>query len=182
MNVRLTSIIAVATALLGAGCSKSEEQAEPTPAVEHLEHTATEAAEAPPVVKVPEGAKVFFVSPKDGEEVKGPLVDGKVSVKITMGVEGIQVKAAGEQVEGTGHHHLIVDGQHIALGSVVPKDDTHIHFGDGQTEAELMLAPGEHEITMQFADGAHLSYGDKLASTIKIKVTGDGTLAEAKPE
>ena len=38
---------------------------------------------------VPEGAKVFFVSPKDGETVTSP-------VKIQMGIEGMEVQPAGQ--------------------------------------------------------------------------------------
>ena len=62
-------------------------------------------------------------------------------------------------LEGTGHHHLIVDGKAVPKGSVVPADATHMHFGKGQTETTLKLPPGKHTLTLQFADGAHQSYG-----------------------
>ncbi|MBP6707250.1 MAG: DUF4399 domain-containing protein, partial [Achromobacter sp.] len=39
-----------------------------------------------------------------------------------------------------------------------------------QTETELKLAPGKHTLTMQFADGAHRSYGPDLSSTISVTV------------
>jgi hypothetical protein len=174
MNVRASSVIAMAVTLLGAACGKTEE--DPNGAgqvVERAQPASAAQPSPPPQVTPPSGARVFFVEPSDGAEVKGALVDGKVNVKFKMGAEGIKVQEAGQQVSGTGHHHLIVDGEHIALGAVVPKDDAHVHFGKGQTEAELMLAPGDHTITMQFADGAHLSYGNVLASTIKIKVVAD---------
>ena len=80
------------------------------------------------------------------------------------------MKPAGALVAGTGHHHVIVDGQPVEQGEVVPKDDTHIHFGDGSTETELELAPGEHTLTLQFADGMHRSYGRALSKTITITV------------
>ncbi len=108
--------------------------------------------------------RVFFVAPANGAEVKSP-------VKIKMGVEGIKVKPAGEVVEGTGHHHIIINGDSIAAGTVIPADETHRHFGKGQTETELKLDPGENKLTLQFADGAHRSYGEKLSATITIKVT-----------
>ena len=60
------------------------------------------------------------------------------------------------------------------MGTVVPKDDTHLHYGQAQTEAQLMLTPGPHTLTMQFADGAHMSYGPQMASTIKITVSSEG--------
>jgi hypothetical protein len=116
---------------LPAGTSASLEVAEPAPS--------SQPAAAPPAVTPPAGAKVFFIEPADGAEVKGPAVDGKVAVTIKMGTDKVAVQAAGQQVEGTGHHHLVIDGEHIALGSVVPKDDTHIHYGQGQTETSVML-------------------------------------------
>ena len=32
----------------------------------------------------------------------------------------------------------------VPLGTVVPADERHIHFGKGQTEAELKLKPGTY--------------------------------------
>lgn len=107
--------------------------------------------------------RVFFVEPEDGAEVAGP-------VKVVMGVEGMTVQPSGEVVEGTGHHHIIVNGGPMRAGQVIPTDDTHLHFGKGQTETTLELPPGDYELTMQFADGLHRSYGDELSDTINIKV------------
>jgi hypothetical protein len=56
-------------------------------------------------------------------------------------------------------------------GQAIPADDMHLHFGKGQTETEVTLKPGEHKLTLQFADGAHRSYGPKMSKTIKITVT-----------
>jgi hypothetical protein len=167
-------------ALSSLACSKSEPE---TPAVqasaEHAEHPAPAATAGQ--VTPPAGAKVFFVGVADGAELRGPVADGKVTVKVQMGAENIEVRAAGEQVAGTGHHHIIVDGAGVALGAVVPKDEQHLHFGQGQTEAELQLPAGEHTLTLQFADGAHLSYGPQLSSTIKVKVVEDAKAAAATP-
>lgn len=106
---------------------------------------------------------VYFVQPKDGAEV-GP------DVHVVMGSRGMRVKPAGEFVKGTGHHHLIIDGNPIPEGEVVPKDDHHMHFGKGQTKADIRLKKGEHTLTLQFADGLHRSYGPSLSSTVHITV------------
>jgi len=45
-----------------------------------------------------------------------------------------------------------------------------VHFGKGQTEAEVKLPPGNYKLTMQFADGFHLSYGKDMSATINIAV------------
>lgn len=108
---------------------------------------------------------VDFVFPKDGETVKSPF-------KVKMSVKGKTVRVAGEAPDEktTGHHHLIVDGAFTPAGQVIPTDDKHLHFGKGQTETEVKLPPGEHTLTLQFADGAHRSYGEPLSKTIKVKV------------
>ncbi|HMI90198.1 MAG TPA: DUF4399 domain-containing protein [Polyangiales bacterium] len=149
----------------------------PTPAAaeDHV-HPTAEVAAAIALPAVPAGAKVSFVAPRDGEKITGPLENGKVSVKVQMGAEGIAIKPAGAVETGSGHHHILIDAEPIAPGTVVPKDDTHLHFGQGQTEANVALAIGEHTLTMQLADGIHRSYGPALSSTIKINVTGAGTV------
>lgn len=106
---------------------------------------------------------VYFVNLKDGDVVKSPFV-------VQMGVTGMTVEPAGTVKEGTGHHHLIIDGNYIEKGQMVPKDETHLHFGKGQTVDTLSLSPGEHTLTLQFADGTHMSYGKDWSSTIKITV------------
>ena len=111
----------------------------------------------------PEGSKVMFGEPADGATVKSPL-------KVVFQVEGLTVKPAGTMEAGTGHHHLIIDDKAPAAGTAVAADDTHIHYGKGQTETEIELAPGKHTLTMQFANGAHISYGEQLSTTITVTV------------
>jgi Domain of unknown function (DUF4399) len=107
--------------------------------------------------------RVFFVEPKDGAEIEGP-------VKVVMGVEEMKIQPAGEVVEGTGHHHLLINQDFTPAGQVIATDDTHRHFGKGQTEEVLNLPPGSYKLTLQFADGLHRSYGKDFSSTINIKV------------
>jgi len=109
--------------------------------------------------------KVFFVSPRDKAKLKSP-------VAVQFGVKGMTVRPAGEDPldHTSGHHHLIIDGEAPAFGVPVAKDATHIHYGKGQTEASIELAPGKHTLTMQLADGAHLSYGAAMRSQIEIEV------------
>lgn len=120
-----------------------------------------------------EEAKVFFIEPADGATVESPF-------KIKMGVSGMEVKPAGETVEGTGHHHLIINGGALQAGKIVPSDEKHLHYGKGQTEAELELEPGEYDLTLQFADGVHASYGKPLSSTIHITVAGSEEATNSK--
>lgn len=126
--------------------------------------TADTANAVAPVPAIPEGAKVFFVNLKNGQKIKSPF-------KVKMGVSGIALDSAGVIKPASGHHHILIDaGDSLAEGTVVPKDSTHLHFGNAQKEAELKLTPGEHTITLQYADGIHRSYGGKLASSVKVTV------------
>src|SRR6201985_849305 len=118
----------------------------------------------PALPAVPAGAKVFFKNLKEGQTVKSPF-------KVEMGVDGMKLDTAGAIVAGTGHHHLVIDaGDSIPVGTVVPKDSTHLHFGKAQSSTEVTLAPGKHVLTLQFADGIHRSYGGAMATTINITV------------
>ncbi len=51
----------------------------------------------------PEGAQVYFISPKDGDAVRSP-------VTVVFGLKGMGVAPAGADKSGTGHHHLLIDG------------------------------------------------------------------------
>lgn len=106
---------------------------------------------------------VSFLNLTEGQEVSSPVL-------VKMGVAGMEVQPAGEIVKNTGHHHMIIDGDFIKTGDPVPANATHIHYGKGQLEANLDLAPGEHTLTLQFANGLHQSYGEAWSKTITINV------------
>ena len=110
-----------------------------------------------------DGQSVYFVQPIDSAVLTSPVV-------VEFGVEGMDVEPAGELALDKGHHHIIVNGSFIEKGVVVPNDETHIHYGQGQTSDTLDLEPGEYSLTMQFADGLHNSYGEQMSSTVNITV------------
>ncbi|MDH5553507.1 MAG: DUF4399 domain-containing protein [Nitrosomonas sp.] len=108
--------------------------------------------------------RVYFIEPKDGAVVGH-------EVKVVMGVHGMEVKPAGTVEENVGHHHLLIDAPQVNAGEAVPAgSDKHRHFGKGQTETMIKLAPGKHTLTLQFANGAHVSYGEKMRDTITVTV------------
>jgi hypothetical protein len=168
-------------------CGPKSEQAEAPPAAPvaepsaaHADHAAA-AAVAMELPAVPAGAKVAFIAPLDGAVIEGPLENGKIAVAVKMTAEGIATKPAGPVEAGSGHHHIVVDGDPAPAGMIVPKDETHLHFGKAETEATLALSPGPHTIGLQFADGIHRSYGPQLAATVKITTVPVGT-AEKPPK
>jgi hypothetical protein len=107
--------------------------------------------------------EVVFLEPKNNAKVPQTF-------KAKFEVRGMKVLPAGDVVPTTGHHHIIVDGKPIDEGKAVPMDEKHIHYGKGQTEAELTLPAGKHTLTLQFADGQHISYVKKLSHTITVHV------------
>ena len=107
--------------------------------------------------------QVFFVEPHDSKEVSSPF-------KVRFGLDSLKIAPAGDMTLGTGHHHLIVNGNALTTGEPVPFNETHLHFGKGQTETELKLPPGDYTLTLQFANGTHQSYGPEMSRTIKVRV------------
>ncbi len=116
--------------------------------------------------EIADGQRVFFGKLKNGDELPSPI-------HVEMKVEGMEVEPAGELAKNKGHHHILINHEPSEKGTVVVADSTHIHFGKGQTEAELNLPPGEYNLTLQFADGFHRSYGKQLSSTISIVVIAE---------
>jgi hypothetical protein len=127
-------------------------------------HSAMNATPVDLLPEIPAGAKVVFKNLKDGQTVSSP-------VKVVMGAIKISIDSAGKIKQASGHFHLLIDaGDSTATGVVVPKDSTHLHFGNAQKETTVPLTPGKHRLALQFADGIHRSYGSKLATAITVNV------------
>ena len=113
----------------------------------------------------PQGARAYFINLKNGQHVKSPVL-------VQFGLAGMGVAPAGSQNPNTGHHHLIIDADTPTQGMPIPMDEKHRHFGGGQTEVSLQLAPGNHSIQMVLADGAHIPHNPPVVSE-KISITVD---------
>ena len=111
------------------------------------------------------GAKEYFINLKNGQHVKSPVL-------IQFGLSGMGIAPAGSTNEGTGHHHLIVDADTPPQGMPIPMDAKHMHFGRGQTEVSVQLMPGNHQLQLVLADGAHIPHNPPVVSD-KINVTVD---------
>ena len=111
----------------------------------------------------PDGANVYFISPADGERVVSP-------VTVRFGTSGIGVAPAGVDHDKTGHHHLLIDTGMPNPNSPIPSDDNHLHFGGGQTQTTVDLAPGEHTLQLLMGDAKHVPHEPPIASK-KITIT-----------
>ena len=107
--------------------------------------------------------KVFFKNISEGDTLESPFV-------VEMGVVGMQIKPAGELEAGTGHHHIIIDKQFITFGEIIPMDANHLHYGKGDTVVNVALESGQHTLTLQFANGMHMSFGEQFSKSINIYV------------
>ena len=116
------------------------------------------AAEAMKRTPAPTGAEVYFISPEDGATVNSPVL-------VRFGLRGMGVAPAGIALDKTGHHHLLVDAKAMPpLDRPIPADEVHRHFGGGQTEVSVELAPGEHTLQLLLGDALHVPHDPPVAS------------------
>jgi hypothetical protein len=108
----------------------------------------------------PPGAKVYFINLKDGQRAKSPIL-------VQFGLSGIGVApAAGVEKPNTGHHHLLIDSKLSPdeMKGAIPMDDTHKHFGAGQTETTVTLPKGKHTLQLVLGDWSHIPHAPPVMS------------------
>jgi len=149
--INMRELLAIAVTLSISGSAMAQQKSEGAPA--------------------PTTAKVYFISPKDGETVNAP-------VHVQFGLKGMGVAPAGVDFENTGHHHVLVDREAVTAASPMMKDYMKtdlpdlLHFGKGQTEADVKLAPGKHTLQMVLGDQDHHPHNPPVISeriTITVK-------------
>ena len=113
----------------------------------------------------PEKAMLYIISPLDGDTISSP-------VKVIFGLNGMGVAPAGIKMKNTGHHHLLIDLNHLPdINLPIPSDEHHRHFGKGQTEAFIELDKGEHTLQLILGDHLHVPHEPPIISKkIRIKV------------
>jgi hypothetical protein len=122
------------------------------------------AVAALPRTASPPGAEVYIISPKNGATVKSP-------VRVQFGLRGMGVAPAGIKFDNTGHHHLLIDSDPPAnLAAPLPASDKLLHFGKGQTETSVPLAPGKHTLQLLLGDQNHVPHDPPVISK-KVTVT-----------
>jgi hypothetical protein len=103
------------------------------------------------------GAEVYFIDLKDGATVPTKL-------KLYFGLRNMGVAPAGSERENSGHHHLLIDTDLPPLNQPIPNDFNHLHFGAGQTEAEITLRPGQHILQLLMGDKDHIPHTSPVMS------------------
>ena len=105
----------------------------------------------------PKDVELYFISPRDGETVTSPVV-------VRFGLSGMGIAPAGVAMENTGHHHLLIDADLPLADRPIPADAAHVHFGKGQTEAPVTLAPGRHRLQLLLGDHLHVAHEPPVMS------------------
>jgi hypothetical protein len=114
----------------------------------------------------PKDALLYFIWPPNGAVIKGGFW-------CRFGLRGMGVTHAGDDFPNSGHHHLLIDvNEPLNVNEPIPQDKNHVHFGAGQTEAHLELAPGKHTLQLVLGDAKHYPFNPPLVSerlTVTIK-------------
>lgn len=103
--------------------------------------------------------RAYIISPADGATVNSP-------VTVLFGLENFGVAPAGTQSEKAGHHHLIIDAPLPDLTQPIPATDNYRHFGGGQTQVSVELAPGKHTLQLLLGDHGHVPHDPPIYSEV----------------
>ena len=106
----------------------------------------------PWVVPSARSAETYFTNLKDGATLETPFV-----ARFGLSMRGLV--PAGKTAGRAGHHHLLVN-QALPLDfkKPLPFTDQYIHFGKGQMEMVVNLAPGTYDLRLLLADQGHIPY------------------------
>ena len=125
------------------------------------------AAPAKPAAPPPQPV-IYFRSPANNAVVG-------TTFPVLFGLKNYGVAPAGVNVARTGHFHILINSEAGAPGTVTPADSLHRHYGGGQIETELTLAPGTYTLRLVLADFEHKVIGPELVSSpIKVTVKASG--------
>ena len=105
----------------------------------------------------PEDATVFFIKPRANERFSGPI-------EVEFGVSNIEIVPSGQDQQGSGHHHIIIDAELPDMNLPITADKNYVHFGDGSSKTTLNLEPGEHTLQLLLGDYLHIPHEPPIMS------------------
>jgi hypothetical protein len=111
-------------------------------------------------------AYLYIGWPNNGEVIH------KNNFRVWFGLRKMGVAPAGVDKAMTGHHHLIIDAPLPPMDEEIPADKHYVHFGKGQTETRITLAPGTHTLQLLLGDLNHIPHNPPVASrqiTVTVK-------------
>ena len=103
-------------------------------------------------------SEVYFIEPKNGDVVSNTFT-------VKFGLSNFGIAPAGYNIPMTGHHHLLINVDLPEdLSQPIAADKNHIHFGLGQTEAEITLDKGAYRLRLLMGNYLHIPHDDPLFS------------------
>jgi hypothetical protein len=108
----------------------------------------------------PADAYLYIGWPNDGE-----VIDAW-RFRVWFGLRHMGVAPAGVDKPNSGHHHLLIDADLPPDDQPIPNDRNHLHFGGGQTEAIVELAPGTHTLQLIMGDQNHIPHNPPVVSQL----------------
>jgi hypothetical protein len=108
----------------------------------------------------PADAYLYIGWPNDGE-----VIDAR-RFRVWFGLRHMGVAPAGVDKPNSGHHHLLIDADLPPDDQPIPNDRNHLHFGGGQTEAIVELAPGTHTLQLIMGDQNHIPHNPPVVSQL----------------
>lgn len=99
-------------------------------------------------------AEAYFTNLQDGDQIETPYL---VKFGLSGGWGLAPIAQPGRA--RSGHHHLLVNRDlPLNFKEALPFNEQYIHFGKGQMETVLTLAPGTYTLRMLLADQKHLPH------------------------
>jgi hypothetical protein len=110
--------------------------------------------------------EIYLRAPQNGAVVPSTF-------PVEFGLRNYGVAPVGVNLNGTGHFHILINVDAPAVGTVIPADSLHRHFGGGQIETTLTLAPGTYTLRAVLADHEHKVISRELVSgPVRVTVRG----------
>jgi hypothetical protein len=172
MTKPVAAVIVLAAGCLWAGSAMAADASAPAASAGHAAHggTAASAAGATPAsgpTPAPKNAYLYIGYPNNNQT----LPAGK-PVKVWFGLRNMGVAPKDVKFPNTGHHHLLIDVDLPPMDKEIPNDRNHLHFGAGETETTVELAPGKHTLQLLMGDEKHIPtsppvYSKKITIYVK---------------
>ncbi|MEX2182351.1 MAG: DUF4399 domain-containing protein [Gemmatimonadaceae bacterium] len=115
------------------------------------------AAPAAPAASPQPAPEIYFRAPADGATV-GPVFE------VAFGLRNYGVAPATVAFGNTGHFHILINAEAPPPGTVIPADSLNRHYGLGQIETMLTLAPGTYTLRLVLGDHDHRVISTALVS------------------
>lgn len=105
----------------------------------------------------PPAPEIYLRVPADNAVVKPTFT-------VEFGLRNYGVAPATVKLANTGHFHLLINVDAPADGVLIPADSLHRHFGAGQIETTITLAPGTYTLRAVLGDFEHKVINRQLVS------------------